>query len=92
MRAVTRKGHVPSIKEENGTSEGEEYFLILRNCRKSMDIISSSDKDIIPDEDGQLSSEKKDEESLEPESRRRRRVIKKEKKSKNYSSVSQNKR
>lgn len=55
MSAVTREGYLRLIKEENGTTEGEEYFLILRNCRKSMDIISSSDKDIIPDDDLPLS-------------------------------------
>lgn len=61
MSVVSREERVKSVKEESGTNEGEECFLILRNCRKSMDIISSSDKDIIPDEDAPLSSGKKEE-------------------------------
>lgn len=63
MSVVKREGHLRAIKEESGTNEGEEYFLILRNCRKSMDIISNSDKDAIPDDDGPLSSDKREEES-----------------------------
>lgn len=60
MSVVSREGRLRSVKEESGTNEGEEYFLILRNCRKSMDIISSSDKDIIPDDEAPLSSEKRE--------------------------------